>query len=60
MGIIKDPRALLREERQKNEQLQALVAKQKEALSFLGVLAADVDIDELMESGEEEPDHGED
>lgn len=57
MGIIKDPRAQLMEERQKNEQLQALVAKQKEALSFLGVLAADIDIDELM--GEEEPENGE-
>lgn len=57
MGIIKDLRTQLREERQKNEQLQALAAKQKEALSFLGVLAADIDIDALM--GEEEPDNGE-
>lgn len=59
MGIIKDPRALLQEERQKNEQLQAQVAKQKEILAFLGVLAADIDIDDLMDDGEEALGNGE-
>lgn len=59
MGIIKDPRALLREERQKNERLQAQVAKQKEILAFLGVLAADIDIDDLMDDGEEVLGNGE-
>lgn len=59
MGIVKDPRAQLREERRKNEQLQAQVAKQKEILAFLGVLTADIDIDDLMDDGEEALGNGE-
>ena len=52
MAIIKNMRAALAEERRKNEVLEAQLAKEKEKVQFLGLLAADVDIDELM--GDEE------
>ena len=58
MAIIKSTRDALREERRKNEVLTAQLAKEREKVQFLGLLAADVDIDELMED-EEVVDHGE-
>ena len=57
MAIIKSTRDALREERRKNEVLTAQLAKEREKVQFLGLLAADIDIDELMED-EEVVDHG--
>ena len=58
MAILKSVREALSEERRKNEVLTAQLAKEREKVQFLGLLAADVDIDELMED-EEVVDHGE-
>ena len=49
MAILKTVRQALLEERRKNEALTAKLAKEQEKVQFLGLLAADVDIDELME-----------
>lgn len=57
MAIIKNPKIALAEERRKNEALRAELAKEKEKVQFLGLLAADIDIDELM--NEEAEDNGE-
>ena len=54
MGILKTVRQQLLEERRKNEALTAQLAKEKEKVQFLGLLAADVDIDELMNEEEVE------
>ena len=56
MPIIKNIRRALIEERMKNEELTAQLAKEKEKVQFLGLLAADVDVDELFEEGEAEND----
>lgn len=57
MAILKSVRQALLEERRKNEALTAQLAKEREKVQFLGLLAADVDMDELM--SEEETDDGE-
>ncbi len=54
MGILKTVRQQLLEERRKSEALTAQLAKEKEKVQFLGLLAADVDIDELMNEEEVE------
>ena len=54
MGILKSVRQQLLEERRKNEALTAALAKEREKVQFLGLLAADVDIDELMSDEEVE------
>ena len=54
MGILKTVRQQLLEERRKSEALMAQLAKEKEKVQFLGLLAADVDIDELMNEEEVE------
>lgn len=54
MGILKSVRQQLLEERRKNEALTAALAKEQEKVQFLGLLAADVDIDELMSDEEVE------
>lgn len=54
MAILKNPKKALAEERRKNEALEAALAKEKEKVQFLGLLAAGVDIDDLMDDASEE------
>ena len=54
MAILKNPQKALAEERRKNEVLEAALAKEKEKVQFLGLLAAGVDIDDLMDDASEE------
>lgn len=54
MAILKNPQKALAEERRKNEALEAALAKEKEKVQFLGLLAAGVDIDDLMDDASEE------
>ena len=56
MGVVKSDKQALWEERRKNEMLEALLAKEREKVQFLGLLAADIDIDELMSDDTEEVD----
>lgn len=59
MAILKNARKALQEERRKNEALEAQLAKEREKIQFLGLLAADIDIDELMNDEEDGADNGE-
>lgn len=52
MAIIRTLKQRVMETQRENEQLQAALAKEREKVSFLGLLAADVDIDELMDGGD--------
>ena len=54
--IVKDAKTRVIELSQENERLRAELARERETLQFLGLLAADVDLDELMEEvrGDEE------
>ena len=54
MGIIKSTSQRLAEAQRENERLTAQLAKEKEKVQFLGLLAADVDIEELMADDAEE------
>lgn len=53
MAILKTVRQALLEERRKNEALTAALAKEREKVQFLGLLAADVDVDELMKEDDD-------
>lgn len=57
MSIIKSTRKALWEEQRKNEALKAQLAKEREKVQFLGLLAADIDIEQLMDD-EEVADNG--
>lgn len=57
MAILKTVRQALLEEHRKNEALTAALAKEREKVQFLGLLAADVDVDELMSEEEEDGEH---
>lgn len=56
MAIIKNTAQRLLELQRENAALQAQLEKEHEKLQFLGLLAADVDLDELTK---EVPDDGE-
>lgn len=47
MAVLKNPKKALREERRKNEALEAQLAKEREITAFIGLLVADLDVNEL-------------
>lgn len=52
--IIKDMKARLLELTRENGRLRAQLENEREKLQFLGLLAADVDLDELTEEAEDD------
>ena len=54
MAIIKSTAQRLLELRRENEELRAQLEREHEKLQFLGLLAADVDLDELAEEAQDD------